>query len=67
MPGDEKWPPVAYKQQSEVDNEVRKRVAAQPVFRPRRPQKVSEYVYTNYWPKITTESLSHEIIELLFN
>ena len=41
MRGDQKWPPVEYKQQAEADNEARRQIAQGPAFRPKRPQKVS--------------------------
>lgn len=34
--GDSKWPPENYKQQSEIDNEARRRLALGPAFRPKR-------------------------------
>lgn len=38
--GDSKWPPAEYKQQSELDNEERRRIALGPAFRPKRVNKV---------------------------
>ncbi len=38
--GDAKWPPESYKQQSEVDNEARRRLALGPAFRPKRVNRV---------------------------
>lgn len=41
MRGDQKWPPVEYKQQAEADNEARRQIAQGPAVRPKRPHKVS--------------------------
>lgn len=38
--GDTKWPPTDCKQQSDLDNEARRRIALGPAFRPKRVNKV---------------------------
>jgi hypothetical protein len=38
--GDLRWPPVEYKQQSEMENEARRQLAMGPAFRPKRVNKV---------------------------
>lgn len=40
MRGDLKWPPENYKQQAEVENEARRKVALGPAFRPKRVNRV---------------------------
>lgn len=40
MRGDQKWPPAEVKQQTEVDNEERRKIAQGPAFRPKRVNKV---------------------------
>ncbi|PSN46653.1 hypothetical protein C0J52_07078 [Blattella germanica] len=39
MRGDEKWPPTAYKQQAEAENEARRALAKGPAFRPKKVKK----------------------------
>lgn len=46
MRGDQKWPPAEVKNQSELDNEERRKLAHQPAFRPRKVQKVSTHSRT---------------------
>ncbi|XP_059615601.1 uncharacterized protein LOC132261084 isoform X5 [Phlebotomus argentipes] len=52
MRGDQKWPPVEYKQQAAAENEARLRLAAGPACRPRRCNKD----YTAFFAK---NALSH--------
>lgn len=40
MRGDLKWPPEEVKKQSEIENELRRKLALGPEFRPRRVNKV---------------------------
>lgn len=40
MRGDQKWPPTETKQQMELENEARRKLAQGPAFRPKRAQKV---------------------------
>lgn len=45
MRGDQKWPPESVRTQAEFENEQRKRIAAGPACRPRRPNKVNTFTY----------------------
>lgn len=45
MRGDQKWPPAEYKQQSEVENDQRRKIAMGPAFRPKRVNKVSNLTF----------------------
>uniref|UniRef100_A0A336M8L3 CSON013734 protein n=1 Tax=Culicoides sonorensis TaxID=179676 RepID=A0A336M8L3_CULSO len=47
MRGDQKWPPVETKQQIELENEARRKLAQGPAFRPKRAQKD----YTQFFAK----------------